>query len=145
MIIVQFRMTETKIDGGVACYIGNDLCFNTKNIFSNYIGHVFLIPKIKPIAIRILYRLPNANELLDIFSNDLQQIDGKIIEMYFLRDVNINLPQNRKIFLKENKSYELKNSISALVNKYKDFREKFSFTAIIKEHTRITCSTSSRF
>ena len=138
-------MTETKIDGGVACYIGNDLCFNIKNIFSNYIGHVFLIPKVKPIAIRILYRLPNANEFLDIFSNNLQQTDGKIIEMYLLRDFNINFPQNGKFFLKENKTYELTKSISSLVNKYKDFREKFSLTAIIKEHTQITCSTSSRF
>ena len=27
--------------GGVACYIRNNLCFNSKNIFSNSIEHVF--------------------------------------------------------------------------------------------------------
>ena len=119
------------------------ICVLISRIFSQIILDVFLIPKVKPIAIKILYRLPNANEFFNIFSNDLQQTDGKIIEMYLLRDFNINLPQNGKFFLK--KSYEIKNSISVLLNKYKDFREKFSLTAIIKEYTRITCSTSSWF
>ena len=38
----------------------------------------------------------------------------------------------------------LRNSISVLVNKYKDFREKFSLSTIVKEPTRIPWSTSSR-
>ena len=51
--------------------------------------------------------------------------------------------QYGKFILKENQSYELKNSISSLVNEYKDFCQKFLLTEIIKEPTRITCSTSS--
>ena len=31
-----------------------------------------LIPKVKPIAIGIFYRPPNANDFLDIFSNNLR-------------------------------------------------------------------------
>ena len=88
------RNDRNRNGGGVACYIRNDLCFNIKNIFSNSIEHVFfeiLIRKVKPIAIRIFYRPPNANDFLDIFSNDFQQIDNKTNETYLLRDFNINL------------------------------------------------------
>ena len=55
----------------------------------------------------------------------------------------MKLFQYGKFILKENQSYELKNSISSLVNEYKDFCQKFLLTEIIKEPTRITCSTSS--
>ena len=58
------RNERNRNGGGVACYIRNDLCFNTKNIFSNSIKHVFfeiLISKVKPMTIGIFYRPPNAN------------------------------------------------------------------------------------
>ena len=99
-----------------------------------------LIPKVKPIAIGIFYRPPNEN---DIFWNEFQQIDRKTNEMYLLRDFNINLLQNGKFILKENRSYKLKRSISALVNKYKEFCQTFSLTEINKEPTRITYSIST--
>ena len=140
------RNDRNRNGGGVACYIRNDLCFNIKNIFSNSIEHVFfeiLIPKVKPIAIRIFYRLPNENYLFNVFSNDFPQIDNKTNKIYLLRDFNINLLQNGKFFLKENQSYKLKSSSSALLNKYKEFCQKFSLTEIIKEPTQITCSIST--
>ena len=80
------RNDRNKNGGGVARYIRNDLCFNIKSIFSNSIEHVFfeiLIPKVKPIAIRIFYRPPNGNDFLIIFSNDFQQIDSKTNEIIF--------------------------------------------------------------
>ena len=80
---------------------------------------------------------------LNIFSNEFQQIDSKTNEIYLLGDFNINLLQNGKFILKENQSYKLKSSSSALVNKYKEFCQTFSLTEIIKEPTRITCSTST--
>ena len=69
------RNDRNRNGGGVACYIRNDLCFNIKNIFSNSIEHVFfeiLMPKVKPITIGIFYIPPNANDFLDIFSDDFQ-------------------------------------------------------------------------
>ena len=99
------------------------------------------IPKVKPIAIGIFYRPPNEN--FNIFSNEFQQFDSKTNEIYLLGDFNINLLQNGKFILKENQSYKLKSSSSALVNKYKEFCQTFSLTEIIKEPTRITCSTST--
>ena len=47
--------------------------------------------------------------------------------------------------LKENQSYNLKSSSSALANKYKEFCQAFSLNGIIKNPTRITCSTSTLF
>ena len=64
-------------------------------------------------------------------------------EIYLLGDTNINLLQNGKFILKENQSYKLKSSSSALVKEYKEFCQTFSLTEIIKEPTRITCSTST--
>ena len=55
----------------------------------------------------------------------------------------MNLLQNAKLILKENHSYKLKNSSCASVNKYKEFCQTFSLTGIIKEPTRITCSSST--
>ena len=102
-----------------------------------------LILKVKPIAIGIFYRPPNENDFLNIFSNDFQKIDIKTNKIYLLGDFNINLLQNGKFILKENQSYKLKSSSSALVNNYKEFCQKFSLTEIIKEPARITCSTST--
>ena len=79
------RHDRNRNGGGVTCYIRccillYCLCFNMKNIFSNHIKNVFfeiLIPKVKPIAIGIFYRSSNANDFLNIFSNNFQQIDSK--------------------------------------------------------------------
>ena len=50
-----------------------------------------LIPKVKPIAIGIFYRRPNASYFLNTFSNDFHQVDSKANETYLLRDFNNNL------------------------------------------------------
>ena len=46
-------------------------------------------------------------------------------EIYLLGDTNINLLQNEKFILKENQSYNFKNTSSALVKKYKEFCQHF--------------------
>ena len=66
----MIRNDRNRNGGGVAYYIRSDLWFNIKNIFSNSIEHTFfeiLIPKVKPIAIRIFYRLPNEMFFLNVF------------------------------------------------------------------------------
>ena len=60
--------------GGVTCCVKADLCFNSRNTFSDLIEHVFfylLIPKVKHISIGIFYRPPNVNTLLETFFNNL--------------------------------------------------------------------------
>ena len=118
------RNERNRHGGGVACYVKNDLCFNTKKIFPNSIEHVFfeiLIPKVKPIAVGIFYRPPNSNDFLNLLSNSFQQIDLNKKEIYLLGDFNINLFQNEKFLLKENQSNQVKDPTSSLISKYKEF------------------------
>ena len=72
-----------------------NLRFNTKKVFSNSREHVYF------------------------------QIDTKTNEIYLLGDFSMNLLQNGKFILKEYQLYELKNPISASVNKYKHFNKHF--------------------
>ena len=140
------RNDRNRNGGGVACYIRSDLCFNSRNIFSNSIDHIFfdlIIPKMKPISIGIFYRPPNANNFLESFINDLKQIDFKKSEAYFLGDFNINLLLNDKFVLKENQSVTFRNFNSPFVSKYKELWQTFSLKEIIQEPTRVTSTTSS--
>ena len=140
------RSDRNRNGGGVACYIRADLCFNRRNVFSNTIEHVFfdlLIPKVKPISIGIFYRPPNANTFLETFQNDLNLIDFKKFEVYFLGDFNINLLLNNKFLLKERQPFDVRNLSSPLLSKYKELCQTFSLKEIIQEPTRVTSSTSS--
>ena len=51
--------------------------------------------------------------------------------------------QNGKFILQENQSNIFKIDTTPLISKYKEFCQTFSLTEIIKDPTRITCSTSS--
>ena len=122
------RNDRNRHGGGVACYVKNDLCFNTKKIFPNSTEHVFfeiLIPKVKPIAVGIFYRPPNSTDFLNLLSNSFQQIDLNKKEIYLLGDCNINLFQNGKFLLKENQSNQVKDPTSSLISKYKEFGQCF--------------------
>ena len=79
------RSDRDRKGGGVACYVRADLCFNSRNILSNSIEHIFfylLIPKVKPILIGIFYRPLNVNTFLETFFNDLKHI--VFIKMKFI-------------------------------------------------------------
>ena len=56
-------------DGGVACYIRKDLCFNTRPLNCKAIENIIfdiLLPKSKPITISVFYRPSNkANKLIE--------------------------------------------------------------------------------
>ena len=61
------RSDRNRNDGGVACYVRADLCFNSRNAFTNSIKHVCfdkLIPKVKPIMIGVFCGPPNASNFL---------------------------------------------------------------------------------
>ena len=127
-VYIIIRNDRKRNGGGVAFCVRNYLFFNTKNFFSNSIEHVFfeiLIPKVKPITIGIFYRSLHSNDFLNKFLNIFQKIDNKTNEISLLGDFNIDLLQNGKFILKENQSNELKNPISTLVNKFKEFCQTF--------------------
>ena len=117
------RSDRNRNGGSVACYVRGDLCFNSRNVFSNSIEHVFfdlLIPKVKPISIGIFNRPPNVNNFLETFFNDLKHIDLHKSEVFFLGDFNVNLLLNDKFILKENQSLDFRNLSSSLISKYKE-------------------------
>ena len=101
-----------------------------------------IMPKVKPIAMRIFYRPPNENDFFNLFWNGFQQIDNKTNEIYLLEDFDINLIQNGKFILKENQPYKCKSSSSALVNKNQEFCQIFSLTEIIKESNMLHVFTT---
>ena len=80
---------------------------------------------------RIFYRPPKVNDFLNIFQMIFNKLTAN--EIYLPRGFNVNLLQNGKFNLKENQSCKVKNSISALVNKYKEFCQ--SLTEIIKDRS----------
>ena len=140
------RSDRNRYGGGVACYVGTDLCFNRRNVFSNSVENVLfdlLIPKLKPYSIGIFYRPPNVNTFLETFLNDLKLIYFKKSEVYFLGGFNINLLVNYKFVLKENQSLDFRNLNSPLMSKYKQLCQTISLKDIIQEPTRITSTTSS--
>ena len=54
------RNDRNRKDGGVACYITNNICFNLKTCLSNNIENIFndlLFPKTKPITIGLYISL----------------------------------------------------------------------------------------
>ena len=105
----QLGMLETQM---VLQVILETICpFISKIFFSNSIEHAFfeiLIPKVKPIAIGIFYRPPNANDFLNTFSNNFQQIDIKTTEIYLLGDLILTYFKMESLFSKKISHMNLK-------------------------------------
>ena len=110
-VTVQLGMIETQV---VLQVILETIClFISKIFFSNSIEHAFFeirISKVKPIAIGIFYRPPNANDFLNIFSNNFQQIDIKTTEIYLLGDLILTYFKMESLFSKKISYMNLKIS-----------------------------------
>ena len=105
MVIVLLGVIEIEIEEVLLATLGCLLCFNSRNVSSNSVEHVFfdpLIPKVKPILIGVFYRPPNVNTFLETFFNDLKHIDLHKNEVYFRGDFNVSLLLNDKFILIEN-------------------------------------------
>ena len=110
-VTVQLGMIETQV---VLQVISETIClFISKIFFSNSIEHTFFeirISKVKPIAIGIFYRPPNANDFLNTFSNNFQQIDIKTTEIYLLGDLILTYFKMESLFSKKISYMNLKIS-----------------------------------
>ena len=140
------RNDRNRNGGGVACYIREDLYFNSKNIFDKHIEAVFfeiLIPKMKTISVGIFYRPPSQNEFLELIVKDLHDIDFVKHEVFILGDFNVNLFCNNKYILNEKNDIGSLVPISPLINKYKELCQTFGVTQLIMEPTRYSCNTST--
>ena len=141
------RLDRNRHGGGVACYIRNDLTFNQINIFSIETENIFfdiLLPNSHSITIGIFYRPPNQNKFLENISNDFLKLYTEKKEVIILGDININLFQNGKYILDENKNSLLGNTAThTLLKQYKYFLSNFGLKQLIKTPTRVSCETST--
>ena len=87
--------------GGVACYIRNNLCFNTRALNCTEIENIIfdiLLPKSKPITIGVFYRPSNQANFTELIVKSFSLLNLKDNEIYLLGDFNINFLLNGKIF-----------------------------------------------
>ena len=88
------RCDRNRQGGGVACYVRNDLSYNTLSVFPGEVENIFLeilLPNSKPITVGTIYRPPNQSNFLEILNDNMNKIDSTNNEIYILGDFNINL------------------------------------------------------
>ena len=131
--------------GGVACYVRNDLSYTEKDFFPEKIENIFfenLLPKTKPISVRIIYRPPNQNNLLQTLNENFAKLDTLKKELYILSDFNKKLYQHQNHTGCKNNTLVSK-AVSNDVKNYLQFCTMFGLSQIIKSPTRVTCSSTS--
>ena len=120
------RLDRNRRGGGVACYIRNDISFNQINAFPTETENIFFdifLPNSHSITVGIFYRPPNQSNFLDNISNDFTKLYTEKKEIIILGDLNINLFQNGKYILDENKNSLIGNTTTThtLLKQYKHF------------------------
>ncbi|XP_071954198.1 uncharacterized protein [Antedon mediterranea] len=118
------------VGGGVCLYIRNDLTYNVRDDLQNddieSLWINILLPKTKPILIGTCYRPEKQRS----FFTSLETICGDILqgqEVIILGDFNVDVSSNN---LSKNKWVS-------------QFCNMFNLTQLIKDPTRITCTTST--
>ena len=101
-----------------------------------------LLPKTKPIFVRIIYRSPTSINSLECFNKHLDDINLDN-EIFLLGDFNINLLHNGKYILKENQAMQNRMPSASLVSQYKLFCQRYFLEQIINDTTRTACSSST--
>ena len=137
------RQDRNRNRGSVACSIRNDISDIQKHYFPEEIENIFfeiLLPKTKPILVRIIYRSPfQINFLNKILNKNFPFIDTNTKEMYF----NINMSENDKYIVQEN-NILCGTFASADAKKYHPFCTRHGLKQLIQQYpTRVTCSTST--
>ena len=79
---------------------------------------------------------------MEIFNENLPNVDKKDVEIYILGDFNINLRQNGH-YVFQNHYLLLCQSVSDEFNNYFAFCKIFGLKQLLEIPTRITCSSSS--
>ena len=110
--------------GGVACYITEDLCFNSRALNCNGIeSFIFnlLFPKSQLITIGVLYRPTNQAKFMEFIVKGFCHLNLKDNGIYLLGNFNINLLQNGSYILNGKGMATCRGPVPALINKYQEF------------------------
>ena len=96
------RCDRNRQDGGVACYIRNDISYNILYVFpcetENIIFEI-LLPNSKPVIVETIYRPPSQNNFLKLLNSNVNKINSVDNEIYILGDFNINFFLNDSYIL----------------------------------------------
>ena len=79
-------------EGGVACYMRNDLSFAKRNYFPNDIETIFMViflPKTKLMTVGIVYQPPSQTSFLETMNEHLYKFDTINKETHILGDFSI--------------------------------------------------------
>ena len=120
---------------------------NCRNYLSDEIKNIsfdLLLPKIKPISIAIVYRLPTDSHFLDYLSKGLNDFNLMENDFFILSDTNINiLNDGENISDKYQGMTKRKSNFGAIPKKYAQICSTLGLKQLINHPTRITGHTST--
>ena len=139
------RCDRNRQDGGVACYIRNDISYNILYVFpcetENIIFEI-LLSNLKPVIVETIYRPPSQNNFLKLLNSNMNKINSVDNEIYILGDFNINLLING-CYILEKKNILNSKSVPSDVKSCHEFCTLIGLKQLIKVPTRTTTSSST--
>ena len=134
------RSDRNRHGSSVACFIRNDLSFNTKSFLPSEIENMFIeifLPHSKPVVVRTICCPPSQGSFTETITEHFSKINTNDTKIYILGDFNINL------FSKQKHKFHQMNtqSMSPEVKNYFQFCSLCGLEQLIKSPTRVTCST----
>ena len=96
------RCDRNRQGGGVACYVRNDLSYNTLSVFPREVENIFfeiLLPNSKPITVGTIYRPPSQSNFFEVLNDNINKIDSINNGTNIFGDFNINLYLNNSYIL----------------------------------------------
>ena len=139
------RCDRNRQGGGVACYVRNDLSYNTLSVFPREVENIFfeiLLPNSKPLTVGTIYRPPNQSNFLEILNHNMNKIDSVNNKIYILGDFKINLYINDSYILAK-KNVLNNKSVPSDVKSYQGFCIFFGSKQLIIVPTRVTTGSST--
>ena len=85
--------------GGVACFIRNDLSYNTKSFLPSEIENIFIeifLPHSEPLVVGTVYHPPSQGSFTKTITEHFSKINISDTEIYILGDSNIDLFSKQK-------------------------------------------------
>ena len=132
--------------GGVACYIINNICFNSKACISGNTENIFidlLFLKTKSISVGYIYKPLSQNQFLELMIKDFEALNHNN-EIYILGDFNVNLLFLDKYALSmPNETKTIDKDLLPEIKRYKKFCSMYGLSQLIDCPTRITYSIST--
>ena len=107
------RSDRNRHGGGVACFIRNDLSYNTKSFLPSEIENIFIeifLPHSKPLVVGTIYRPPSQGSFTETITEHFSKINTNDTEIYILGDFNISnlITKQKYIFHQTNNQCHLK-------------------------------------